>query len=83
MSEKWNDDVMRSIGYAHGLLNFLNAERGQLYGTIIHLMILLGANSIEFPTHEELEIYGNEYYIKFNTEDNKIELLKQEKNDGS
>lgn len=81
--KKWNDDVMKGIAYTHNLLDFILSERSQLYGTLVHFMVQFEVNNIEFPTPEDLAFYGKNYYIHFDTDDNKIKLMKQENTDGN
>jgi hypothetical protein len=79
--KEWEDNIMKGIDYSHKLLELLRAERGQLYGAIIHLMLTNNLDSIELPEIETFRSYGKDYYILFSEKEGKFmaSLLPQDK----
>ena len=70
-NKSWDDDVLKGIRYAQGLLNYMAAERSQLYGSLIGAMLEL-RNAYDYETElelvitkEQLDEFGKEYYILF------------------
>lgn len=81
---EWDDDVKRGVAYSTKLLDFMLKERGQLYGTIIHLLKLMEEDYVMLPTIEEFKEYGEKFYILYETnEEGEFRVsLKDREDDG-
>jgi hypothetical protein len=80
----WEDDVLRGFDWISKFSEFVKKERGQLYGTIIYLMISNNLEEIELPNIDTFLKYQSDYYIQFVEEDGKFKarLIMQEDNSG-
>jgi hypothetical protein len=66
----WKDDVMTGFEKISEFFSFVLRERSQLYGSLIHLMILTGSYKVELPpTPEKFVEYGRKYYVMFSQGD--------------
>jgi len=65
MTDEWKDKVIDGVKWVHNFMDFVVAERSQIYGTLIHLFLLLQTESIILPDRETLIEYGEKYYVLF------------------
>jgi hypothetical protein len=80
----WEDDFMKGAAWCKNFLDILLSERGQMYGTLIHLFLKNGITEIELPTRDVLNSYGRDYYMLFNKKEDGgfyLTLKEQEQNE--
>jgi hypothetical protein len=74
----WEDDVMRGADWAKKFIDFMLAERSQLYGTLIHMFIANGLEELMLPERAVLKEYGEKYYLLYHKDGDEFKLSLKE-----
>lgn len=69
MTGKFHDHVADALESTIGLIEYIQKERSQMYGTIIYLMQLMARENIALPPIESMREYINSFMIMYDMND--------------